>query len=81
ETYDDAGAVLQATARRLLPDHGVARYVVNNSRDRLDLSRHWDRPEGYLAPLALSPGNCWALKRGKTHVNAPTISGLCCAHH
>lgn len=81
ETYDDAGAVLQATARRLLPDHGVALYVFNNSRDRLDLSRHWDLPEGYIAPLALSPGNCWALKRGKTHVNAPTISGLCCAHH
>ena len=47
ETYDDAGAVLMATARRLMPDHGVALYVFNNSRDRLDLARSWDLPEGY----------------------------------
>jgi diguanylate cyclase (GGDEF)-like protein len=81
ETYDDAGAVLMATARRLMPDHGVALYVFNNSRDRLDLARSWDLPEGYDPSPALSPGNCWALKRGKTHVNAPSINGLCCAHH
>lgn len=81
ETYDDAGAVLMATARRLLPDHGVALYVFNNSRDRLDLTRSWDLPEGYAPSPALSPGNCWALKRGKTHVNAPSFNGLCCAHH
>lgn len=81
ETYDDAGAVLMATARRLMPDHGVALYVFNNSRDRLDLTRSWDLPEGYNPSPALSPGNCWALKRGKTHVNAPSINGLCCSHH
>jgi diguanylate cyclase len=81
ETYDDAGAVLQATARKLLAGHGVALYVFNNSRDRLDLARSWDLPEGYTPSPTLSPGNCWALKRGKTHVNAPAIGGLCCSHH
>lgn len=81
ETYDDAGAVLMATAKRLLPEHGVALYVFNNSRDRLDLTRSWDLPEGYDPLPALSPANCWALKRGKTHVNVPSINGLCCAHH
>ncbi|MDF8333507.1 GGDEF domain-containing protein [Novosphingobium cyanobacteriorum] len=81
ETYDDAGAVLQATARKLLPEHGVALYVFNNSRDRLDLARSWDLPEGYAPSPTLSPNNCWALKRGKTHVNVPTIGGLCCSHH
>lgn len=81
ETYDDAGAVLMATAKRLLPDYGVALYVFNNSRDRLDLTRSWDLPGGYDPLPALSPGNCWALKRGKTHVNVPSINGLCCAHH
>lgn len=81
ETYDDAGSVLMATAKRLLPDHGVALYVFNNSRDRLDLTRSWDLPCGYDPLPALSPANCWALKRGKTHVNVPSIDGLCCAHH
>lgn len=81
ETYEDAGSVLMATARRLLPEHGVALYVFNNSRDRLDLARSWDLPDGYAPLASLSPGNCWALKRGKTHVNAPSTNGLCCAHH
>lgn len=81
ETYDDAGAVLMATARRLLPGYGAALYIFNNSRDRLDLARAWDMPEGYVAPEMLSPSNCWALKRGKPHINAPGDDTLCCAHH
>lgn len=81
ETYDDAGAVLMATARRLLPEFGAALYVFNNSRDRLDLARTWDIPGEYLVLETLSPTNCWALKRGKPHINAPTSNTLCCAHH
>lgn len=81
ETYDDASAVLMATAQRLLPDFGTALYVFNNSRDRLDLARAWDLPESYVAPDALSPSNCWALKRGKPHINDPGANTLLCAHH
>ncbi|MDT0506726.1 diguanylate cyclase [Novosphingobium sp. MMS21-SN21R] len=81
ETYEDAGAVLMATARRLLPGYGAALYVFNNSRDRLDLARAWDMPEGFIAQDMLSPSNCWALKRGKPHINAPADATLCCAHH
>lgn len=81
ETYDDASAVLMATARRLLPGYGAALYVFNNSRDRLDLARAWDMPEGYVTLEMLSPSNCWALKRGKPHINAPGDGTLCCAHH
>ena len=81
ETYDDAAAVLMATARRLLPGYGAALYIFNNSRDRLDLARAWDMPEGYAAQEMLSPANCWALKRGKPHINAAQDDTLCCAHH
>jgi diguanylate cyclase (GGDEF)-like protein len=81
ETYEDAGAVLMATSRRLLPGYGAALLVFNNSRDRLDLARAWDMPDGFVAPETLSPSNCWALKRGKPHINAPGDSTLCCAHH
>lgn len=81
ETYEDASAVLMATARRLLPGYGAALYVFNNSRDRLDLARSWDMPEGYIAREMLSPANCWALKRGKPHINAPQDNTLVCAHH
>lgn len=81
ETYEDAGSVLMATSRRLLPGYGAALFVFNNSRDRLDLARAWDMPEGYVVPEMLSPANCWALKRGKPHINSPTVGTLCCAHH
>jgi hypothetical protein len=49
ETNEEAGAVLMVTARRLLGGYGAALYVLNNSRDRLDLARQWDLPTGYLA--------------------------------
>ncbi|NKJ43359.1 GGDEF domain-containing protein [Novosphingobium sp. SG720] len=81
ETNEEAGAVLMVTARRLLGGYGAALYVLNNSRDRLDLARHWDLPAGYIAPDSLAANHCWALKRGKAHVNAPEEGGLCCAHH
>ena len=81
DTYEDASAVLMATSRRLLPGFGAALYIFNNSRDRLDLARAWDMPDGFVAQDMLSPSNCWALKRGKPHINAPHDETLCCAHH
>lgn len=81
ETNADAADVLKATSRVLLPGCGVALYVFNNSGDRLDLVEFWDMPNGY-APLAtLSPTNCWAIKRGKDHLNDPAHNSLCCSHY
>jgi len=79
--YGDATAVLMATSQRLLPQFGTALYVFNNSRDRLDLTGSWNTPEGYVPSDTLNPANCWALKRGKFHINDPRSNTLCCAHH
>jgi diguanylate cyclase len=81
DSYEDATAVLTATARRLLPDLGGALYIFNNSQDRLDLTGNWQMPVDYATAETLAPDNCWALKRGKSHVNAPASGTLCCAHH
>ncbi len=81
EGYDDAGAVLTATAMRLLPDFSGALYVFNNSRDRLDLIRCWNESEGFTPANTLLPTNCWALKRGKHHINDAASHSLCCMHH
>ncbi|HEX8057528.1 MAG TPA: GGDEF domain-containing protein [Novosphingobium sp.] len=81
EDHVDAGAVLMATAMRLLPNYGGALYVFNNSRDRLDLAKSWNCPEGFNPGETLLPGNCWALKRGKPHINDPATGTLCCMHH
>lgn len=79
--HDDAGAVLMATSQRLLPEFSGALYVFNNSRDRLDLARSWNATPGFTPAATLMPGNCWALKRGKPHINDPITRTLCCMHH
>ncbi|MDE2301617.1 MAG: GGDEF domain-containing protein [Sphingomonadales bacterium] len=79
--YEDAMAVLTATSLRLLPGLGGALYIFNNSRDRLDYTGGWRLPDGYEPAATLAPANCWALKRGKRHVNDPVTGTLCCAHH
>jgi diguanylate cyclase (GGDEF)-like protein len=78
--YGDANAVLRATAAQLMPEFGGALYVFNNSRDRMDLSVHWDWPEGAQPPESISPSQCWALKRGKSHVNEVGPHCLRCEH-
>jgi len=80
EGYEDAGAVLTATSLRLLPEYSGALYVFNNSRDRLDLVKAWNASEGFTPADTLLPANCWALKRGKPHINDASEHTLCCMH-
>ena len=80
EGHEDAGAILMATAQRLLPAFGGALYVFNNSRDRLDLAKSWNTMEGFHPAESLLPSNCWALKRGKPHINDARSNTLCCMH-
>jgi len=79
--YGDANQVLKATASELLPGFSGALYVFNNSRDRLVLSTAWGRPEDGLPAETISPDQCWALKRGKPHLNRHDGNKLCCEHH
>ncbi len=81
DNHEDAGAILEATARRMLPDFRGALYIFNNSRDRLDLATNWPHDQECIPPEALVPANCWALKRGKPHINDPAAGTLCCMHN
>lgn len=82
ESHEDAGAVLEATSKRLMPGLMGALYIFNNSRDRLDLAMAWPAGErAFTPPATLMPANCWALKRGKAHVNDPSTGSLRCMHH
>ena len=78
--HADANAVLRSTASELLTGFSGALYVFNNSRDRLVLSTSWDHA-GEALPETLGLNDCWALKRGKPHVNRPDSKKLCCEHH
>lgn len=79
--HSDANAVLKATAVELVPGFSGALYVFNNSRDRLVLSTTWARSENDALPETINPNACWALKRGKPHLNRGDSTKLCCAHH
>lgn len=79
--YADANAVLRATASKLLPGFGGALYIFNNSGDRLELSTGWESTENDAWADAISPSQCWALKRGKPHLNQLAPGSLCCEHH
>jgi diguanylate cyclase (GGDEF)-like protein len=79
-TSDDANAVLRATATKLLPDCDGALYVFNNSRDRLDLAVEWGYAHSQSNQLHITPDACWALKRGKPHLNETAANALRCSH-
>jgi hypothetical protein len=76
---EDTNDVLRATAVKLLPELGGALYVFNKSRDRLDLSTRWG-PEFESNASFLSPTACWALKRGKPHLNSGATGAPRCTH-
>ena len=76
---EDTNEVLRTTSVSLLPGFSGALYVFNNSRDRLDLSTRW----GGLAEVSadhITPNSCWALKRGKPHLNRVEEGSLRCGH-
>ncbi|MDB5506940.1 MAG: diguanylate cyclase [Devosia sp.] len=79
--HTDANAVLRATAADLVPGFPGALYIFNNSRDRLVLTSFWDRGTDQPLPETIPPSQCWALKRGKPHLNHANGSKLCCDHH
>jgi diguanylate cyclase (GGDEF)-like protein len=79
--YGDANQVLKATAADLLPGLGGALYVFNNSRDRLVLSTSWGHETSVAPHESIQPDRCWALKRGKPHLNRSESNKLCCEHH
>jgi diguanylate cyclase (GGDEF)-like protein len=56
-------------------------YIFNNSGDRLELSDSWACPEGSPPTAFITPSQCWALKRGKPHLNRTDPDALRCEHH
>ncbi|CAA2145199.1 GGDEF domain-containing protein [Methylobacterium bullatum] len=79
--HHDANAVLRATAGELIGGFSGALYVFNNSRDRLVLSTSWACEDGSPPPEVIAINQCWAMKRGKPHINRSGSRALCCEHH
>lgn len=79
--HADANSVLRSTGASLMPGFGGALYIFNNSGDRLELSTSWEWPDDAPLHEAISPSDCWAIKRGKLHLNLLDDNALCCDHH
>lgn len=79
--HSDANSVLRSTAASLMPGFGGALYVFNNSGDRLELSTSWHWSDAAPLHETISPADCWAIKRGKLHLNSVEDDALCCEHH
>ena len=74
--------VFQVTGQmvgRLFPQTCGALYVSNNSRNWIETAAAWGSPR--LEPQVLEPDDCWALRRGRTHVVAASQGAtLPCRH-
>jgi diguanylate cyclase (GGDEF)-like protein len=75
---DDTNDVLRSNSETLMPGFGGALYLFSNSRDRLDLSTSWGEFAGSVDHFG--PTSCWALKRGRPHLNQTERWALRCNH-
>ena len=73
----EAAAIARLEMLRLLPGLAGSLYLLNASRNLLERTVVWGGrvPDNEL----FTPADCWALRRGKTHVSG-TESGIACAH-
>lgn len=69
--------VLEFYGKRLFPEASGLVHIFNESRSRLEALASWgcDGPQSNYAQ-----DDCWALRRGRTHVVTGPGEGLICAH-
>jgi hypothetical protein len=79
--FSNAKQILQRIATELLPDFAGSLYILNSSRDRLDLSACWNSKVDLTPSEYVYPDECWALHRGRAHVSRNEPHALRCFHH
>lgn len=81
DTIKDAGMVLENATHRLLPNYAGAIYGFNKKHERLEITRKWGEFPSKEPVEALAAHRCWALKRGKLHINDRATGTLLCKHY
>ncbi|MGI4879678.1 MAG: diguanylate cyclase [Janthinobacterium lividum] len=74
----ELSAVLGTFIPRLLPGVAGALYVHNHSRNMLFRMSTWGNLQS--SPEMFPPGDCWGLRRGKTHLVEQPGADIICAH-
>src|SRR4030095_8437539 len=80
--FPGAGALHVINASRNLVETvaGAAPvHVINAPRTLVETVAAWGR-SGAGGETVFAPADCWALRRGRTHVVEKSVDGLVCAH-
>ncbi len=79
-TPEETFGVIRRFGQQLFGGESGVLLLARESREHLEPVADWG-PEGRLPGDAVfRPGDCWALRRGRSHLVADTRSGLLCHH-
>lgn len=78
-TSDEAVRLATQLLSRLLPGAGGTLYRIRASQDHAEEIARWGEHAANSAGM-LSPGDCWALRRGQTHLQQAGGQAVCCPH-
>ena len=74
---EETQPVLTKYCEQLFPDMSARILLHNNSRDLVEPFLDWG-PEHDFEVEMFAPSECWALRKGKTHLEHPTSLGAMC---
>ena len=77
-SLDEAFKVAGRYGHRLFPSDCGAIYVISHSRTVVEAVSTWGDPAPEIT--VFGPEDCWALRRGRTHVVEEATVGLSCGH-
>jgi PAS domain S-box-containing protein len=77
-TLTEVYGVVRRSMEGMFPGAG-ALHVINASRNLVETVAAWG-PSGAGGETVFAPADCWALRRGRTHVVEKSVDGLVCAH-
>jgi len=74
---EETRPVLTKYCEQLFPDTSARILLHNNSRDLVEPFLDWGPPDKFESEM-LAPTDCWALRKGKNHIEHPTRLGAMC---
>jgi diguanylate cyclase (GGDEF)-like protein/PAS domain S-box-containing protein len=77
-TTEEAYHVIVRVAQQIFPVQVGALYVISPSRNVVEAAAVWGNPE--LVEKSFPPQECWALRRGRTHLVEDADTGMLCRH-
>jgi diguanylate cyclase (GGDEF)-like protein/PAS domain S-box-containing protein len=77
-TTEEAYHVIVRVAQQIFPVQVGALYVISPSRNVVEAAAVWGDP--VLVEKSFAPQECWALRRGRTHLVEDANAGMLCRH-